>query len=103
MEYTPYIPQQINPQQQLEQSGKDLAIASLAVSVSCLFMSLGLLSFIGAILGHISLGKLKAAGSNANRNFAIWGIILGYAFTALFFIVIFFVILFLLLSDSYYY
>lgn len=67
-----------------EQKAKDLAISSLAVSVSCIFMSAGLLSFIGAIIGHIALSKLKATGNTSHSGFAIAGIIVGYVSTALF-------------------
>lgn len=67
-----------------EQKAKDLAIASLAVSVSCIFMTAGLLSFIGAIIGHIAWGKLKSVGNTSHTGFAMAGIIVGYAATALF-------------------
>jgi len=40
---------------ELEQKGKDLAISSLAISISCIFMTLGTLSFIGSIVGHSAL------------------------------------------------
>ena len=86
-----------------EQKAKDLAIASLAVSVSCIFMSAGLLSFIGAIIGHIALGKLKAAGNTSHTGFAMAGIIVGYAFTALFFIVILGIFAFFALDSSTWY
>ena len=70
-----------------EQKAKDLAIASLAVSVSCIFVSAGLLSFIGSIIGHIALGKLKAIGNTSHTGFAMAGIIIGYVSTALFFVI----------------
>ena len=56
---------------ELEQKGKDLAIASLAISISCIFMSLGTLSFIGSIVGHIALGKLKLTGNTSHRGFPL--------------------------------
>ncbi len=68
---------------ELEQKGKDLAIASLAISISCIFMSLGTLSFIGSIIGHIALGKLKLTGNTSHRGFATAGIIVGYVATAI--------------------
>ena len=68
---------------ELEQKGKDLAIASLAVSVSCIFMTLGTLSFIGSIIGHIALGKLKLTGNTSHRGFATAGIIVGYVSTGI--------------------
>jgi Domain of unknown function (DUF4190) len=66
-----------------EQKAKDLAIASLAVSVSCIFMTAGLLSFIGAIIGHIAWGRLKSVGNTSHTGFAMAGIIVGYAATAI--------------------
>jgi hypothetical protein len=66
-----------------EQKAKDLAIASLAVSVSCIFMSAGSLSFIGAIIGHIAWGRLKSVGNTSHTGFALAGIIVGYAATAI--------------------
>jgi hypothetical protein len=66
-----------------EQKAKDLAIASLAVSVSCIFMTAGLLSFIGAIIGHIAWGRLKSVGNTSHTGFALAGIIVGYAATAI--------------------
>ena len=68
---------------ELEQKGKDLAIASLAISISCIFVSLGTLSFIGSIIGHIALGKLKLTGNTSHRGFATAGIIVGYVATAI--------------------
>jgi ABC-type microcin C transport system permease subunit YejB len=67
-----------------EQKAKDLAIASLAISVSCIFMTAGLFSFIGAIIGHIAWGRLKSVGNTSHTGFAMSGIIVGYAATALF-------------------
>lgn len=67
----------------LEQKAKDLAISSMAVSISCIFMTLGLLSFIGAIIGHIALGKLKSVGNTSHTGFAVAGIVIGYVATAL--------------------
>jgi hypothetical protein len=74
---------------ELEQKGKDLAISSLAVSIACIFMTLGTLSFIGSILGHIALGKLKIAGNTSHKGFATAGIIVGYVATGISFILIF--------------
>lgn len=83
-----------------EQKAKDLAIASLAVSVSCIFMSAGLLSFIGAIIGHIALGKLKVTGNTSHTGFAMAGIIVGYISTALFFIIMIGIFAFIALDSS---
>jgi hypothetical protein len=68
---------------ELEQKGKDLAISSLAISISCIFMTLGTLSFIGSIVGHSALGKLKLSGNTSHRGFATAGIIVGYVATAI--------------------
>jgi uncharacterized membrane protein len=86
-----------------EQKAKDLAISSLAVSVFCIFMTLGLFSFIGAIIGHIALGKLKATGNTSHTGFAMAGIIVGYVSTALFFIVMIGFIAFLAFDSSTWY
>jgi hypothetical protein len=75
-----------------EQKAKDLAIASLAVSVSCIFMTAGLLSFIGAIIGHIAWGRLKSVGNTSHTGFALAGIIVGYAATAIISLILFAVI-----------
>jgi hypothetical protein len=71
-----------------EQKAKDLAIASLATSVSCIFMTAGLFSFIGAIIGHIAWGRLKSVGNTTHTGFAMAGIIVGYAATALFVLIV---------------
>jgi hypothetical protein len=73
----------IEVNENLDEKAKDLAISSLAVSISCIFMTAGLLSFIGAIIGHIALGKLKATGNTSHTGFAIAGIVVGYVATAL--------------------
>jgi hypothetical protein len=86
-----------------EQKAKDLAIASLAVSVSCIFVSAGLLSFIGSIIGHIALGKLKAIGNTSHTGFAMAGIIIGYVSTALFFVIMIGIFAFIALDSSIWY
>lgn len=77
------VDEAVKPTEDLEQKGKDLAIASLAVSVSCIFMTLGTLSFIGSIIGHNALSKLNASGNTSHRGFALSGIIVGYVATGL--------------------
>lgn len=67
-----------------EQKAKDLAISSLAISVACIPMTLGFLSFAGAIVGHVALGKLQQVQNQSHRGFAIAGIIVGWSATALF-------------------
>jgi hypothetical protein len=86
-----------------EQKAKDLAISSLAVSVFCIFVSAGLLSFIGAIIGHIALGKLKATGNTSHTGFAMAGIIVGYVSTALFFVVMIGIFAYLALDSTTWY
>jgi len=64
-------------------TGSGLAIASFVTSLALIFLSAGFLSFIGSILGHISLSKLKKAGSTENRGLAVSGVIIGWVSTAL--------------------
>ena len=71
---------------QLEQdakTGSGLAIGSFVTSLALIFLSAGFLSFIGSILGHVSLSKLKKAGSTENRGLAVAGVIIGWVSTAL--------------------
>lgn len=68
---------------QEEQAAKDLAIASLAVSISCILMTLGLFSFIGSIIGHKAMRKLNLVGNTSHKGFATAGIVIGYVATAL--------------------
>ena len=85
-----FIPSgQTSPAPQLSQSEQDanagsgLAIASFVTSLALIFLSAGFLSFIGSILGHVSLSKLKKAGSAQNRGLAMAGVIIGWVSTAL--------------------
>ena len=75
-----------------EQKAKGLASASLAVSISCIFLTAGLFSFIGAIIGHIAWGRLKSVGNTSHTGFAMAGIIVGYVATGLFFLILFSII-----------
>ena len=71
---------------QLEQdakTGSGLAIGSFVTSLALIFLSAGFFSFIGAILGHVSLSKLKKSGSTQNRGLAVAGVIIGWVSTAL--------------------
>ena len=87
-----FVPGQIAPPASLNQSEQDakagsgLAIASFVTSLALIFVSAGFLSFIGSILGHVSLSKLRKAGSTENRGLAIAGVIIGWVSTALAFI-----------------
>jgi hypothetical protein len=84
-----FVPGQIAPPASLNQSEQDakagsgLAVASFVTSLALVFLSAGFLSFIGAILGHVSLSKLRKAGSTQNRGLAIAGVIIGWVATAL--------------------
>jgi uncharacterized membrane protein len=86
-----------------EQKAKDLAISSLAVSVFCIFVSAGLLSFIGAIIGHIAWGRLKSVGNTSHTGFAMAGIIVGYAATAIISLIIFGVIAYFAMDPTTWY
>ena len=87
-----FVPGQVAPPASLNQSEQDakagsgLAIASFVTSLALIFVSAGFLSFIGSILGHVSLSKLRKAGSSENRGLAIAGVIIGWVSTALAFI-----------------
>jgi hypothetical protein len=83
-----FIPGQNVPTAALSQSEQDaksgsgLAIAAFVTSLATLFLTAGFFSFIGSILGHISLAKLKKAGSDQNRGLAVSGVIIGWVSTA---------------------
>lgn len=77
------LPAPVNQSEQDGKTGSGLAIASFVTSISLAFLSLGFLSFIGAILGHVSLSKLKKAGSSENRGLAVAGVIIGWVSTVL--------------------
>jgi hypothetical protein len=74
---------QLSPAEQDAKAGSGLAIGSFVTSLALVFLSAGFLSFIGAILGHVSLSKLKKAGSTENRGLAVAGVIIGWVSTAL--------------------
>lgn len=84
-----FIPGQSFPTAPLSQSEQDvkagstLAIAAFVTSLATLFLTAGFFSFIGSILGHVSLSKLKKAGSDQNRGLAVAGVIIGWVSTAL--------------------
>ena len=85
-----FIPSGVaNPAPELSQAEQDakagsgLAIGSFVTSLALIFLSAGFFSFIGAILGHVSLSKLKKAGSTQNRGLAVSGVIIGWVSTAL--------------------
>ena len=83
-----FIPGQNVPTAALSQneqdakSGSGLAIAAFVTSLATLFLTAGFFSFIGSILGHVSLSKLKKAGSDQNRGLAVSGVIIGWVSTA---------------------
>jgi hypothetical protein len=78
----------ISQAEQDAKTGSGLAIASFVTSIATLFLTAGFLSFIGSILGHVSLSKLKKAGSSQNRGLAVAGIIIGWVSTALAWIIL---------------
>ena len=86
-----------------EQKAKGLATASLAVSISCIFLTAGLFSFIGAIIGHIAWGRLKSVGNTSHTGFAMAGIIVGYAATAIISLIIFGVIAYFAMDPTTWY
>lgn len=57
---------------------KGFAITSMITSIVAGLFTFGLLSFIGAILGHIALAKIKSSGALENKGFAWAGIIIGW-------------------------
>ncbi len=74
---------QLSQQEQDAKTGSGLAIASFVTSLALIFLSAGFFSFIGSILGHVSLTKLRKSGSTQNRGLAVSGIIIGWVSTAL--------------------
>lgn len=74
---------QLSPVEQNAKAGSGLAIASFVTSLALIFLTAGFLSFIGSILGHVSLAKLKKSGSDENRGLAVAGVIIGWVSTAL--------------------
>ena len=74
---------QVSQPEQDAKAGSGLAIASFVTSLALIFLSAGFLSFIGSILGHVSLSKLKKSGSTENRGLAVAGVIIGWVSTAL--------------------
>ena len=85
-EFIPGGQSPVAPLSQSEQdakTGSGLAIAAFVTSLATIFVTAGFLSFIGAILGHVSLSKLKKAGSTENRGLAVAGVIVGWVSTAI--------------------
>ena len=74
---------ELSAAEQDAKAGSGLAIGSFVTSLALIFLSAGFLSFIGSILGHVSLSKLKKAGSTQNRGLAVAGVIIGWVSTAL--------------------
>jgi hypothetical protein len=73
----------VSQAEQDKKSGSGLAIGAFVTSLATLFLTAGFFSFIGSILGHVALSKLKKAGSDENRGLAVAGIIIGWISTAL--------------------
>jgi hypothetical protein len=102
-EFTPGQNFQSVPITQAEQdakTGSGLAIASFVTSIATLFLTAGFFSFIGSILGHVSLSKLKKAGSSQNRGLAVAGIIIGWVSTAIAWIILGFIVLVVGLAST---
>ena len=84
-----FIPtgQQVNApltqQEQDAKAGSGLAIAAFVTSLATIIVTAGFLSFIGSILGHVSLSKMKKSGSTENRGLAVAGIIIGWVSSAI--------------------
>jgi ABC-type Fe3+-siderophore transport system permease subunit len=78
-----YQPAPVNQVEQDAKAGSGLAVAAFVTSLATLFLTLGFFSFIGSILGHVSLSKLKRSGSTENRGLAVAGVIIGWVSTAL--------------------
>jgi len=74
---------ELSQAEQDAKAGSGLAIGSFVTSLALIFLSAGFLSFIGAILGHVSLSKLRRSGSTQNRGLAVSGVIIGWVSTAL--------------------
>jgi hypothetical protein len=64
-----------------------MAIASLVTSIATVILCGGLLSFVGAILGHVALGQIKRSGQNG-RGLAVAGVAIGWAVTGLWLILV---------------
>lgn len=73
----------LTQQEQDAKAGSGLAIAAFVTSLATIFVTAGFLSFIGSILGHVSLSKMKKSGSTENRGLAVAGIIIGWVSTAI--------------------
>lgn len=84
-----------------EQSARDLAIASLATSISLLIFSLGLFSFIGAILGHNAIRKMNQINMHSDRGMALAGVIIGWIGTGLWAVGLLFFIIFVAFWEVY--
>ena len=73
----------LTQQEQDAKAGSGLAIAAFVTSLATIFVTGGFLSFIGSILGHVSLSKMKKSGSTENRGLAVAGIIIGWVSSAI--------------------
>jgi hypothetical protein len=79
------------------QQNKGLAIASLSIAIVCLPLTFGLLSFVGAIVGHIALSRLKATQTETHRGFAVAGIVIGWS-SSIFSLIFFFALITAIIS-----
>jgi len=79
------------------QKNKGLAISSLAISIVCIPLTLGVLSFVGAIVGHVALSRLKSTNTESHRGFAVAGIVIGWC-SSIFSLILIFALITALIS-----
>jgi hypothetical protein len=63
-----------------------MAVAALVVSIATVLLCGGLLSFVGAILGHVALGQINR-NPQPGRGLAIGAIATGWAVTGIWLII----------------
>lgn len=80
-------------------STNGMAIASLITSLAAIAVTGGLLSFVGAILGHVAMSQIKRTGEEG-RGMALAGIIIGWTVTALWVLLIGVIVLVAVATDS---
>lgn len=67
-------------------SPNSMAVAALVVSIATVLLCGGLLSFVGAILGHVALGQINR-NPQPGRGLAIGAIATGWAVTGIWLII----------------
>jgi hypothetical protein len=71
---------------------KGFALASMITSICATIFTLGLFAFVGAILGHVAMAKMKSSGSTESKGFAWAGIIIGWVATIFSWLILFSII-----------